>query len=298
MIVITGGIYLAQLQTLPLPAKSMATTIPQVIETIKAPEISIKISPEKIIQGEPVLVEVIGTSTVRSIKFEGKALNIFENNEKPSALVGIDLRKIPGRYPVVITLGDGTVIKENVVVGKRAMVIRDFHIPEKLGGDTEESKKELVNTLVQEAAIINAIPTGGEKLWEGKFRFPVENPFVTDTYGYSRETVGSSIAHKGTDFRAKVGTPVLAMDTGTVRYTGYLRNYGHTIVLDHGLGLQTIYMHLSEVLVKNGENVSRRQLIAKSGDTGYTLGPHLHLSVKINHISIDPLKFMEILGDI
>ena len=93
-----------------------------------------------------------------------------------------------------------------------------------------------------------------------------------------------------------MGTSVYAMNSGRVAYTGYLRNYGHTVVLDHGLGVQTIYMHLSEVLVNDGDTVSHGQLIAKSGDTGYTFGAHLHLSIKIDHISIDPMKFMEILG--
>jgi murein DD-endopeptidase MepM/ murein hydrolase activator NlpD len=119
---------------------------------------------------------------------------------------------------------------------------------------------------------------------------------VTDTYGNSRVTGGSNISHKGTDFRAAVGTPIYAMNSGVVRLTRNMRNYGNTIVIDHGLGLHTIYMHLSEISVDLNQRVEKGELIGKSGDTGYVLGPHLHLTIRINGISIDPEKFMAIFG--
>lgn len=287
------GLYFAK------PASSPGNVLIEAPEVIKEPEkaleISVSISPEKVIQGEPALIEVSGTTTAKSITFEGKELKMFSHKGKPSALIGIDLRKATGVYPVAVTLDDGSMIKKNLVVGERVIVKEPFSIPEKLGGDTPESEQNLISTLVQEGAIINSVPTASEKLWSGEFRFPLEGEItVTDSYGYSRLTGASTIAHKGTDFRAKVGTNVYAMNAGTVRYTGYLRNYGYTIVLDHGLGLQTVYMHLSEVLVKNGEKVEKSALIAKSGDTGYVLGPHLHISLKIDRVSVDPMKFMEL----
>ncbi|MDP2641908.1 MAG: M23 family metallopeptidase, partial [bacterium] len=159
-------------------------------------------------------------------------------------------------------------------------------------------EKTLINTLVQEGAIINSIPTANTVLWSGEFRLPIDEPItITDTYGYSRLTGASSISHKGTDFRASLGTPVFAMNSGTIRFTDFLRNYGNTIVIDHGLGLQTIYMHLSEINVETGDEVKRGDLIGKSGDTGYVLGPHLHLSIKIGGISIDPERFMALFGN-
>lgn len=263
----------------------------------QVPEISLSILPTKIIQGDPVFVTVNGTSTIMSITFEGKKLGVFSNDNKLSALIGIDLRKIPGHYPLTVTFKDGTIIKKDLTVGEKIIAKAPLGIPEKLGGDTPESEQNLIKTLIEESAVINAVPTAGEKLWDGGFRFPLDGEVtVTDTYGYSRLTGASTIAHKGTDFRASVGTPVYAANSGTVRYTGFLRNYGRTIVIDHGLGLQTVYMHLSEILVKNGDKINKGELIAKSGDTGYVFGPHLHLSVKIDRISVDPMKFMELLG--
>lgn len=258
-------------------------------------EVSIKIFPEAVLQGDPALIVVEGTATVESIRFDGKNLNVFDHDGKPAALVGIDLRGRTGAYPIEVTLADNKKIKQDLIVGTRTIVKAPLGIPDKLGGDTPEAEKELIDTLAREGALISAIIPGEKKLWDGKFRLPLDgNIVVTDTYGYSRLTGASTIAHKGTDYRAAVGTPVYAMNSGTIRFTEYLRNYGHTIIVDHGAGVLGIYMHLSEILVKKGEMVEKGQLVAKSGETGYVLGPHLHLTIRINGISIDPEKFIKL----
>ncbi|MEK7227558.1 MAG: M23 family metallopeptidase [Patescibacteria group bacterium] len=263
----------------------------------KTAEISLSIRPENPIQGEPVLVSVknlSGTSMIRSVVFNDKPLGVFDN----SALIGIDLRQTTGSYPIILTLSDGRTIKRNLTVGTRTIVKAPLGIPQKLGGNTPEAEGKLLNSLVKEGIIINSVKSGPAKLWSGKFRYPLNGEIIiTDVYGYSRITGGSTIAHKGTDFRAATGTPVYAMNSGKVAFTDYLRNYGNTIIIDHGLGLMTIYMHLSEIDVKVGDMVEKGKLIGKSGDTGYVLGPHLHITVRINGISIDPMKFMALLGE-
>lgn len=86
----------------------------------------------------------------------------------------------------------------------------------------------------------------------------------------------------------------MAMNRGIVRVVKTYRNYGKVIVIDHGLGLMSFYLHLSKMKVNEGELVKRGQTIGLSGQTGYTLSPHLHLSLRINNNSIDPVKFMEL----
>ena len=263
-------------------------------EPAKKEEIIISILPKNPIQGEPVLVEVsgIGTSTIRALKFKNDPMAVFEKSGRPAGLIGLDLRMPPGFYPVTLTLTDGRVIQEQVRVGERKVVQSPLGIPEKLGGDTPEAEKELLETLAKEGKIVNDIKTSEEKFWSGSFRYPLNSEIIiTDTYGYSRLTGASTIAHKGTDFRAKVGTPVVAINDGFVRFTRFLRNYGNTIAIDHGTGVLSIYMHLSQMEVEEGDKVNKGDLIAYSGDTGYVLGPHLHLTIRINNISIDPVKF-------
>lgn len=289
------GIYLARPEAVSeVVEKPVVEEEVPVKEEVK--EVSISFLPTNVIQGEPVLITIhdLATSTIKNLSFNGSKLSIFGNQ----ALLGLDLRMTPATYPVVATLSDGTSVKKNLVVGKRVVVEAPLGIPEELGGNTPEAEQVLLNTLMQEGAIINAITTSPTKLWQGAFRLPINPPItITDTYGYSRITGASSLAHKGTDFRATVGTPVYAMNSGKVAYVGSLRNYGHVVALDHGLGLLTIYMHLSEVLVSEGRSVEKGTLIAKSGATGYVLGPHLHLTVRINNISVDPMKFIALLGE-
>ncbi len=288
-----GPAAVIETQASPQAEESQAEPVPEPEEP------TITIAPEKIIQGDPALITLsgLGTSTVKSLTFNGKSVGVFNFKSKLSGLVGIDLRMTPGTYPVVLTLSDGRSVKKNLVVSERVIVKAPLGIPEKLGGNTTASQNELVNTLVQEGAIINAIPSVNEQLWSTAFRLPINEPVViTDVYGYSRETVGTTISHKGTDFRAAINTPILAMNDGKVAFVRYLRNYGNTVVVDHGLGIQTIYMHQSEAKVKEGDMVTKGQLIGLSGDTGYVTGPHLHLSIKIRGVSIDPMKFMELVG--
>lgn len=255
----------------------------------------ISVSPEKVIQGDPVMIRIMGTassSPVQAISFSGKKLKVFSYENIPTALVPIDLRAKAGTSTVRVVFVDGAVLTKDVVVLEREKKEAPFGIPASLGGNTATSAAKLVSTLVDESKLLLGLRTGTHAFWKEPFRFPVANPVVTDEYGYSRDTIGYSIPHKGTDFRAPVGTPVMAMNRGVVRLTKNFRNYGKTIVVDHGFGLMTFYMHLSKIRVNVGELVLPGQVIGLSGDTGYAEGAHLHLTVRINEVSIDPMVFM------
>lgn len=201
---------------IPLLILAVCLSRPDELPAVEEPvepvrEVSLIILPSTVIQGEPVLVVVndLGTSTIKALTFNGKVVSVFQHESKPSALIGLDLRMTTGTYPLVLTLEDGRKFGKELLVGKRAVVEAPLGIPETLGGNTPASEQELLNTLAQEGAIINSIPTALSKLWNGTFRLPLNPPLVvTDTYGYSRVTGASTLAHKGTDYRAKVGTPV------------------------------------------------------------------------------------------
>lgn len=257
----------------------------------------VKILPTNVIQGEPLMVFIEGVkdiSAVKKITFDGQPLGVFMYQKKPTALIGIDLRKKAGNYELVAQFSDGQSIKKIINVGAREKIETSLGIPQKLGGDTKESQNKLVSTLAEENKILADLRTGKKAFWSEKFAYPLSNIFVTDDYGYSRKTGEYSIAHKGTDLRAKEGTPVAAMNRGVVRIARTFRNYGKVIVIDHGLGLMTFYLHLSRVNVNEGELVKHGQIMGLSGQTGYALSPHLHLSIRINNNSIDPMKFTEL----
>lgn len=255
---------------------------------------SLSIFPEQIIQGEPILVQINGLTSISSVKkitFDKTILKVFLYQTKPTALIGIDLYKKPGDYELMAELSDGQILKKTITIGKREKIEAPLGIPEKLGGNTTASQNKLVSTLALENQSLANIHTGLKAFWTKKFLSPLKQTFITDEYGYSRKTGEYSIAHKGVDYRAKEGTPVMALNRGVVRIVRTYRNYGKTIVVDHGLGLMTFYMHLSKIKVNVGELVQQGQTIGLSGQTGYAESPHLHLTVRINGISIDPIKF-------
>ncbi len=100
--------------------------------------------------------------------------------------------------------------------------------------------------------------------------------------------------HDGLDFRAEIGSSVFATADGTVRYAGLRGNLGRIVVIDHGYGYETLYAHLSSIPreIRAGTKVTRGQLIAYSGNSGLTQGPHLHYEVHHNKISVDPINYL------
>lgn len=257
---------------------------------------AVLVLPESPMQGEPVLISLPGIknlSDVRSITFDSLVLPVFLHQNRPTAFVGLSLTSKPGNHTVTVSLSSGETLKRTVVVGERKKETRPLGIPEKMGGNTAASQKRLAASLEKENLLLDKLVTNKKKLWTENFVFPLADPAVTDPYGYTRETGSYAIAHRGTDFRAASGTKVSSMNRGVVRLARYSPVYGNTVVVDHGMGLMTFYMHLSKTYVAAGQLVRRGQLLGLSGQTGYATGPHLHLSVRINNVSIDPMKFME-----
>jgi len=253
---------------------------------------TISIYPDAIIQGDPVIISIIGTSTVKSISFGGQKLPVTIYNGKPTAFYGFDLNKKTGVFKISAILSDNTLLEKNILVDRREKAVVSFTIPLKLGGNTKASQTKLVSTLSDENAGLLGLKTGVKAFWSEPFIFPVKDATTTDTYGYSRDTGSVTVAHKGTDFRAAEGTSVMAINNGIVRLTRETRNYGKTIVIDHGQGIMSLYMHLSKIYVVPGEYVIQGQVIGLSGKTGYAESPHIHLSLRIKDISIDPEVFL------
>lgn len=124
-------------------------------------------------------------------------------------------------------------------------------------------------------------------------RFPLAtNIKVNSKFNMHRRhpVTGKISPHKGVDFKAAVGTPVYAPADGEVTFAGYQRAAGYYIILRHANGYSTVYMHLSKIDVKKGDKIYVGQIIAKTGNTGRTTGPHLHYEIRINDRPVDPLK--------
>ena len=126
--------------------------------------------------------------------------------------------------------------------------------------------------------------------------YPLEdaNAEVTNPYGWRENPVTKQRSlHSGVDFAADYGTNVLAVADGTVLDCSYDAAYGYILTLEHEGGVQPQYAHLSEFLVEVGDTVRQGQIIAKTGDSGWSTGPHLHLGVLIDGEAVDPLEALK-----
>lgn len=117
--------------------------------------------------------------------------------------------------------------------------------------------------------------------------------YITSGFGYRKEVMaGSGTFHNGVDIAVNAGAPILAAKAGRVISASYHYSMGNHVILDHGNGVYTIYMHSSKLLVSVGQDVARGQTVALVGSTGMSTGPHLHFSVKLNGQYVNPLNYV------
>ncbi len=122
---------------------------------------------------------------------------------------------------------------------------------------------------------------------------PVDGARISSGFGMRFHPVlGYTRMHKGIDFAVPVGTPVMAAGGGTVKFAGRANGYGNFMLINHGNGYSTAYGHLSRFApgIHDGSRVRQGQVVAYSGNTGLTTGPHLHYEIRINNVQVNPLK--------
>lgn len=116
---------------------------------------------------------------------------------------------------------------------------------------------------------------------------------ISSTFGYRNAPLaGASTNHKGVDFAASTGTPIYAAAAGTVTSAGYSGKAGNLIIINHGNGLLTYYMHCNTIFVSAGQKVSKGQNIGQVGTTGNSTGPHLHFQVMNNGTPVNPMNYL------
>ncbi|TDJ06864.1 MAG: M23 family metallopeptidase [Deltaproteobacteria bacterium] len=161
---------------------------------------------------------------------------------------------------------------------------------EKLNVDKKKvfySKKDL-KRIIRESEKLKIVYGGSKKdLFQGPFELPLRSK-VTSIYGTKRLFNNNKKSqHLGTDYRAKVGTPIRVSNGGKVALAEDLFFTGNTVIIDHGLGVFTMYGHLSKISVKVGEHVTNDRVVGLSGMTGRVTGPHLHWGVKVHGHWVD-----------
>ncbi|HHW98326.1 MAG TPA: peptidoglycan DD-metalloendopeptidase family protein [Firmicutes bacterium] len=116
---------------------------------------------------------------------------------------------------------------------------------------------------------------------------------ITSPFGPRNHPIfGGSSFHNGVDIGASMGAKIVAADSGTVLYAGWMTGYGQVVIIDHGKNISTLYAHCSVLMVKNNQKVVKGQQIAKVGSTGWSTGPHLHFEYRISGTRKNPLDYV------
>jgi murein DD-endopeptidase MepM/ murein hydrolase activator NlpD len=256
--------------------------------------------PTKLVNGSPVLFRV--TAPLQLSELQGNFLGqefSFRSSKTCHcwyAIAGVSLTTKPGTYTLQVT-GKNTGGKETAA--SYLVRVSAAHYPFstiKVAPAFVEPPKE-VEPVVAAADVAKKqafAATDPNPLWSGPFERPAETE-TSGVFGTSRIYNGvKKSQHLGLDFRASIGTPVHATNAGTVILARPLYFEGNCVMLDHGQGLITVYMHLSEFKVKEGDKVTAGQLIALSGGTGRSTGPHLHFAVRWRGEYLDPRTLLEL----
>lgn len=153
----------------------------------------------------------------------------------------------------------------------------------------EAAERARQNAAGQGNSSTSAAPNSGYTAGTGQLGWPVRGS-ISSTYGY-RPIFGDF--HTGIDIPVPTGTPVHAADSGTVLLTGWMpRGYGNYLTIYHGNGISTLYAHNSSLAVSQGQSVSKGQVVAYSGSTGWSTGPHCHFEVRVNGRHVNPMGYL------
>ncbi|MBM4132460.1 MAG: M23 family metallopeptidase [Nitrospira sp.] len=246
-------------------------------------------------QGQVLLVHVPvkGQPTDIAGRFLSRRVPFFQGESGPVGLLGIDMQDAPGTHELSIDVTDSQGSKRlsfNVLVMKEKYPVQHLTLPkDKVDLDDEslvrvKAEQEQVKTALEEVS--------PERFWEGGFVEPVHGT-ISGAFGRVRIINGQARSpHNGEDIAAPLGAEVLAMNDGVARLTVDHFFAGKGVFLDHGLGLYSMYFHLSDITVQNGDRVKRGQVIGKVGASGRATGPHLHWGVRLNGARVNPYSLL------
>ena len=242
---------------------------------------------------EGVPTEVVGTFMERTIPFFIRPGR--DHQAHYTALLGLDMEDHPGRHTFTVDVKYPDTSRRrsyDILVMDEKFPVQHLRLPKDKVDLDEES---LVRVRAEQEQVRAALSVlSSQRYWSGTFIEPVSGT-VSGAFGRARIINGETKnPHNGEDISAPMGTDVVAMNDGVARLTVEHFFSGKGIFVDHGLGLYSMYFHLSEILVKDGEPVKRGQVIGKVGASGRASGPHLHLGVRLNGARVDPFALIHL----
>ena len=227
----------------------------------------------------------------------GQPLRFFPYAGGHAAVVGIDLETKQGAQPwrvAVVEAGrESRAIRGTVKVLSREFFVQRLTLPTAMVDLDQETERRAVDESARLRTLYRTVTT--ERLWRSRFTRPVAGTEPGTGFGARRVINGKPRnPHSGIDYAAPTGTPVLAANSGRVALVGEFFFPGRLVVLDHGLGLYTLYFHLDSIGVAEGALVERGHPIGTVGATGRATGPHLHFGAQVGSARIDPAALLSL----
>jgi murein DD-endopeptidase MepM/ murein hydrolase activator NlpD len=249
-------------------------------------------------QGELLVITIKTATPAAQVKvrvFDRDAPAFKDEPLTWRALAGIDLDAKPGSYVVTAEaqnpVADALRTTQEVVVLPHEFPTRQLTVDEQYVNPPEATMERIA----REQKELDAIWAGSVKtrLWSGPFERPV--PQESNSAFGSRSVFNGEprSPHSGADFKSPAGQAVHAPNAGKVVLARELYFTGNTVIVDHGLGLFSLFAHFSAINVHEGDSVTTGQLLGAVGATGRVTGPHLHWAIRLNGARIDPLSVID-----
>jgi len=256
-------------------------------------------------QGEVVRIPItIPASSAQPIetatcRWDGKPVACFKTETGWVAWVGIDLDHPEGTTPLRVAWQAGKAagfLTYPITVRPASFGSQTLTLPK----DKDDLSAATLKRIEKEAELFAALWDSRDGQWSASPCW-VE-PFITPVSGKPSRTFGRRRiinglprnSHTGEDIPAPPGTPVAATNAGVVALTGEFYFNGHSVVIDHGAGLLSMYFHLRDITVAFGERVARGTVVGHVGQSGRATGPHLHWGVRLGGARIDPFSLIDI----
>jgi len=260
----------------------------------KAADVSVRWQPKKPVNGSPVVFRLASGGRLKSLSGKWLEHEVFFASDSQGkvwyGIAGTSLETRPGNYPLELRAatitGKEITFQKRITVGKGKYHSIVASVPKQYTEPNPEQLREISqDKTLKEHAFAQLTP---EREWAGSFHPPVKAQ-ISDVFGTSRTFNGRvQSVHQGLDYAVPAGTPVAALNSGTVVLAQPLFFEGDCVVLDHGQGLLTLYMHLSKIEVKEGEHITSGQQVGLSGGSGRATGPHLHVAVRWQGVYLNP----------
>ena len=265
-------------------------------------ELRVAFSPKRIVNGSACVFTVRSTKKLRTVHgtWLGHALDFAaaDNGRTWVSIAAAGLNTAPDRYVLEIQAepaSKGGALNGRMTIPvanakRKTIVLKELTVAEKFTSPDAETLKRISAEKELKTRVFGDVAAA--PWWSGNFGLPLDST-ITEEFGVRRVFNGSTKSeHKGVDFRAFAGTELIAANRGKVVLARELFYEGNCVVLDHGQGLLTIYMHMSRLDVHEGDIVESGQTLGLSGATGRVTGPHLHMSALWYGMPVDPLTLI------